>query len=390
VSDENPLRIETIDERLVVLGTAHVSPTSVADVEAMIEEFEPDIIAVELDAGRLESLESERKIDEESLAKVIKEGKAPLVLAQSLLASEQRKVAETTGVMPGAEMLAAVKACKDKDLRVELVDRDVQVTLRRAWKGMSLREKWRLLKITFLPEDDEIDGEDVEAMLQDQDLLTQMLEEMRDIVPSAGIVLVDERDEYLAGRIAELRDEGKVLAIIGAGHLKGVSERLQKGTQMSPERRDELEIVPRTSPWVKTFAWLLPLAILGLFATLAVQGDYAALLEVVPIWIAMNALLAAIGAIIARGHPLVILVAALASPLTSLNPMLAAGWFAGYVQLRIDGPSAKDLQEFLALDKMSLFWSNRAGKVLLVTALVNLGSSLGSMLATWGIIAVLL
>ena len=387
MDDGRPFRIEQIDEDLILLGTAHVSATSVQDVVEQIEDFSPDILAVELDKGRLESLESDRRIDEESLAKVIKEGKAPLVLAQSLLASEQRKVAEKTGVMPGAELMAAVKAGKERQLDVELVDRDIQITLRRAWKGMSFREKWRLLKIAILPDDEELDSSDVEALLNNQDLLSEMLEEMRSIVPSAGRVLVDERDEYLAGRIQRLRKNGRVLAVIGAGHLNGVATRLRDATELTKERQSELEQVPSPAVFLKFIAWILPLAVVGLFVGLAVLGDTERLLQVVPIWIALNALMAAIGAIIARGHPLVILTAAIASPLTSLNPMLAAGWFAGYVQLRIDGPSAKDLQEFLVLDKINLFWSNRVGKVLLVTALVNLGSSLGSMLATGGIIA---
>ena len=134
----------------------------------------------------------------------------------------------------------------------------------------------------------------------------------------------------------------------------------------------------------------LPIGILGLFGYLLMQGDYAQLKEVALTWLALNASLAALGALLARGHPLAILTAAAASPITSLNPTLAAGWFAGYVQLKIAKPTTKDLQDFLKLDQFNLFWANRVGKILLVTALANLGSSAGAWLAGTAIIGTLL
>ena len=125
---------------------------------------------------------------------------------------------------------------------------------------------------------------------------------------------------------------------------------------------------------------------MGLVAYFVSQGDAVDLVELFTVWTAANAVFAALGCILARGHPLAILTAALASPITSLNPTLAAGWFAGYVQLKLREPTAEDLQNFLKMDSLGMFWSNRAGRVLMVTALTNFGSMAGAWVAAAGLL----
>ena len=149
-----------INEHLRLIGTAHVATASVEAVRQQIEEYEPDVVAVELCKSRYDALVSDRRLDKEGLLKVIKEGKAPMVLMQSLLSAEQRKLGINEGQQPGAELLAAVEAANEVGCEVVLVDRDIQTTLRRAWKRMKLREKWRLL--TSLLDDEELD-EDVDV-----------------------------------------------------------------------------------------------------------------------------------------------------------------------------------------------------------------------------------
>ncbi len=377
-----------IDENLRIIGTAHVSKDSVELVDKQIEEWGPDVVAIELCNSRAQALKDERRLDQEGLRKVIKEGKAPLVLIQSMLAAEQRRLGMDEGVQPGAELLGAMNSAEEKNIEVALVDRDIQITLRRAWRNMGLREKWRILWGLVAPEEDsEEDIPEINELLSNKDLLSELMEELKQIAPSAGEVLVDERDEYLATKIEDQRSKGKVLAVIGAGHLDGVSKRLQN-RETTAERIEELEIVPRPNPLWKVVMWGIPLLVFGLMGWFLYTGAEGDLYQMLTIWTLFNAAMAAICCMIARGHPLAILTAAIASPITSLNPALAAGWFAGYVQLVVREPSTKDLKDFLKLDEMKLFWSNRAGRVLLVTALTNLGSMLGAWFATAGIITV--
>ena len=374
-----------VDDNLRLLGTAHVATASVEAVKQNIEEWKPDIVAVELCKSRHDALTQDKRLDREGLLKVIKEGKAPMVLLQSLLAAEQRKLGLDEGQQPGAELLAAVEAAEEYELRVELVDRDIQTTLRRAWKNMSLKEKAGLMW-ALLAEDESNEELELEQMLADKDLLTSLMEELREVSPGAGSVLIDERDEFIARKISGIRSQGKVLAVLGAGHLDGVSKLLEEKVDASEQRIAELSIVPKGGRLLKSISYGIPLVLLGLLGWFIYNGDIASIKENGIYWFAGNFIGAALFCMLAGGHPVAILVAALASPITSLNPALAAGWFAGYAQMKVKEPTGEDLTEFLKLDSAKLFWTNRAGRILLVTALTNLGSMAGAWISM-GLIA---
>ena len=372
-----------VNPNLRLLGTAHVSTKSVEAVKQQIEEFQPDVVAVELCKSRYDSLVSGRRLDKEGLLKVIKEGKAPLVLLQSLLAAEQRKLGLDEGQQPGAELLAAVNIAEQQGLEVELIDRDIQTTLRRAWKKMKFTEKFKIL-YSMLGEEDDEEEINLDEILEDRDILTDLMNELKQFSPGAGSVLIDERDSFLAQKILQINPEKKTLVVVGAGHLNGVESYL---TNSKPtESLAELEHIPNKSLVAKSIPWLIPMLVFGLFGFFVYSGSGVDLVELFTVWTLANALFAAIGCIIARGHILAIMTAALASPITSLNPTLAAGWFAGYVQLKVAEPTAEELQQFLKLESLGSFWSNKAGKVLLVTALTNLGSMLGAWVAAAGLI----
>ena len=369
-----------IDENLRLLGTAHVATASVEAVRENIANWGPDIVAVELCKSRHSALTQDRRLDKEGLLKVIKEGKAPMVLLQSLLAAEQRKLGIDEGQQPGAELLAAVTAAEEAGLEVSLVDRDIQTTLRRAWNKMGFREKFGLMW-ALLAEDEDEEELELEKVLADKDLLTSLMEELREVSPGAGEVLIDERDEFIARKISEVRGEGKVLAVLGAGHLDGVSKYLSDGVKKDDERISELSIVPKGGRVLKTISLAIPVVLMGLLGWFAYNGDLASIKENGIYWFAGNFIGAALFCMLAGGHPIAILVAALASPITSLNPALAAGWFAGYAQMKVKEPTGEDLTEFLKLDSAKLFWTNRAGRILLVTAMTNLGSMAGAWIS---------
>jgi pheromone shutdown-related protein TraB len=366
---------------LRLLGTAHVARSSVEAVRHHIDAYAPDVVAVELCPTRHEALRSDRRLDREGLLKVVKEGKAPLVLLQSLLASEQRRMGLSEGEQPGAELLAAVREAEARDLDVELVDRDIQTTLRRAWRRMRFRERVRLLWALLAEEDEDDEALDLETMLGDGDLLSDLLDELRTISPGAGSVLIDERDAYIAEKVRRLAGRGRVLVVVGAGHLRGIASLLAADDGASATDLSGLEGLPERGRLRKATPWVLPLAVLGLVVWNLSRGSVDEVIALLTVWTAANAVLAALGCVLARGHPLAVLTAALASPITSLNPTLAAGWFAGYVQLRLVEPTAEDLTTFLRLERVGDFWSNRAGRVLLVTALSNLGSMAGAWVA---------
>ena len=385
MSDSN---IVEVDEGRRILGTAHVSSESVELVRNQIEEWGPDLVAVELCPSRMAALTEPESLDSEDLLKIIKEGRSAMILLQSALAAQQRRMGISSGEKPGAELLAAVNAAEESDIPVEMIDRDVVITLRRAWKKMGLIEKWRILNaLLWEEEDDEVS---IDEVLGDSDLLSSMMEEAREVAPRAGEVLIDERDAFLAGRIQQIRGKGKVLAVIGAGHLSGVVHNLGEPAIETTSRLAELAEEPPKSLWPTILMAAIPVFLIGAVGWMAYNGEMDEIKKTAQTWLLLNALLAGLGVLIARGHPLSILVGSLASPITSLNPFLAAGWFAGYTQLKVASPTGKDAQDFLKLDEASLFWKNRVGRVLLVTALGNVGSMVGAWLAGGAILAILI
>ena len=375
-----------ISPTLRLLGTAHVATASVEAVREQIDSYQPKVVGVELCQTRHDALVEGRRLDKEGLRRVIKEGKAPMVLIQAMLSAEQRRLGLNEGQEPGAELLAAVETAKTAGLEVALVDRDIQVTMRRAWRKMKWRERFRLL-FSLFGDDEELDEDfDLDELLSDSDLLSTMMEDLKEFSPGAGEALIDERDRFIAEKIMQSKTEEKMLVVVGAGHLKGIERALTPYTPLPAEEFEAISTVPKKGIVGKVLPFAIPLIVMGLVGFALFNNDEIDVVKMLTVWTLFNAAFAALGCILARGHPLAILTAALASPITSLNPALAAGWFAGYVQLRISEPTTEDLQLFLKGTSIGGFWSNRAGRVLLVTALTNLGSMLGAWFAAAGFI----
>ena len=382
---EGTKNIVDIDENLRLIGTAHVSSTSVNLVRDQISKYTPDVVAVELCESRLASIKKPEGIDNEGLLKIISDGKSAMIILQSALSVQQRKMGIDSGEKPGAELLAAINIAEEENIPVELIDRDVIITLRRAWHKMGLREKSRVFEALLL--DDEDDEFDLEELLEDSDLLSNMMEDVYKIAPNAGYVLIDERDEYLGARIQQIRGKGKILAIVGAGHLSGIEKNLKKPAMELTSRLPELNEQPKKSNWPKYLMLAIPILLISAICKSAYNGDFTTVWDSISIWLVLNAVLTGLGVMIARGHPVSIIVGALASPITSLNPTIAAGWFAGYTQLKIVPPTGKDASDFLEFPSFfNMFFRNKVGRVIMVTALGNIGSTAGTFLAA-GIIS---
>jgi len=388
MADDNSSDVFEVDDNLKIIGTAHISKKSINTVKEQIKDWQPDIVAIELCDSRLKSLKEPGTLESETLLKIINDGKAPMVLFQSALSAEQRRMGLTTGEKPGAELLAAVNTAEEHNIPIELIDRDVIITLRRAWSKMKLTEKWKVMYAMLWSEDD--DEIEIDDLLEDSDMLSNMLEEARKIAPGAGIALIDERDVFLSEKIRQMRGNGKILAVVGAGHVKGIIRNLEKDESGSIKIIENLNQVPKKSRWPKVIMLIVPLILFSAIGWLAYNGEFVAVRDAAKTWIIMNMIFAAIGIMLARGHPLSVIVGAIASPITSLNPTIAAGWFAGYTQFKISPPTGKDAKDFLAMDQMSIFWKNKVGKVLLVTVFGNLGSTVGAWLGAATIVSVII
>jgi pheromone shutdown-related protein TraB len=376
--------LEKIDEDLMLVGTAHISQKSVDEVTKAIETFHPDVVAVELCQRRYDSLTKKDQWENTPVTSLLKSNNAYYLLAQTFLSSIQRKLGRDHGVQPGSEMIEAMNQAKQHDLSVELVDRDIAITLKRAWKKMGFFEKfrlfWEFLKSIIGFEEDDLEDLDIDELM-DQDLISTMMEEFGKIAPSVTQVLIHERDEYIAEKINRVRKQRKrVVAVVGAGHLNGIKKHLND-PNLNVDTK-ELEHVPeKRFSLLKAIGYLIPVLFVALIAYGFLIGGPEQSLRMFAYWFLINGTFSAIGTLIARGHPFSILTAFVAAPITSLNPAIAAGWVAGYVEAKMRTPLIKDFQELSKLESLGDFWKNRVIRLLLVVAFANIGSMIGTVVA---------
>ncbi|MBW2364859.1 MAG: TraB/GumN family protein [Deltaproteobacteria bacterium] len=365
------------DKEIILLGTAHVSKESVKLVIETINEEKPDTVCVELCESRFQSIRQKERWQDTDIIKVIKEKKSFLLLANLLLASFQKRIAKKLGINPGEEMLKAIETGEAVGAAIHLADRDIRTTLARTWRAMGFFGKIKLMFQILLSasEIEDIKEEDVEKMKQ-EDMLESLLSEIGKSLPALKKILIDERNEYLAYKIRTAPGD-KILAVVGAGHVPGIKEHFNDNIDIQT-----LEEFPPKRKISGTLKWILPMAILALFVLGFFYGGSKAGTDMIMWWILANGFFAGLGAVIALAHPLTILSAIFAAPLTSLNPMIAAGWVAGLVEALSRKPKVRDLEN-LPEDILSFkgFWKNKVTRILLVVVFANIGSSIGTFIA---------
>ena len=365
------------EKQIILVGTAHVSKESVSLVQSVIEQENPDTVAVELCPSRYQTIKQKEQWREMDIIKVIKEKKAFLLLANFMLASFQKRIAAKLDIKPGAEMLQAIESGEKTGAHIHLADRDIRVTLSRTWRTMGLWAKIKLLfqLILSLGEVEDIDEADIEKMKQ-QDILESLLAELGQAMPVVKNILIDERDLYLCEKIRSAPGE-KIVAVVGAGHVPGIKKHWEQRVDLN-----DLETLPPKGAFAGTLKWLLPGAILLLMVAGFYIGGKDAGTGMLTWWVMANGILAGLGAVIALAHPLTVVSSVLAAPLTSLNPMIAAGWVSGLVEAFARKPKVRDFEK-LPQDILSVkgFWKNKVTKILLVVVFTNLGSSIGTFVA---------
>jgi pheromone shutdown-related protein TraB len=374
---ETVRHISILDKDIYLVGTAHVSQKSVTEVIETIQALKPDTVAVELCPPRYQAMTRPDHWRQMDIVKVIKEKKALFLLAQLILSSFYRRLGQQLGVQPGAEMMAGIAEAKAIDAELVLADRPIDITLKRVWGYLGW---WQKLKMIFhllsgVIFSEEIDQEMVEDMLE-KDQLETLLTEFTAGFPEVKTRLIDERDIYLAQKLRQAPGPC-IVGVVGAGHIEGIVREIEKETLLDPI----LELPPK-SPWMNIIKWAIPGLIIAMIIAGFFQGGGQHTMESIYIWLLVNGILAAIGAAAACGHPLTILSAFFAAPLTSLNPLIAAGFVSGMVQATVKKPTVADLEDLpVAISTIKGFWHNPVSRILLVVALSNLGSAVGTFIS---------
>lgn len=373
--------VECNGRKITLIGTAHVSKESVEEVKETIKTINPDCVAVELDEKRADSIQNSEKYKELDIVQVLKRGEGFLLIANLILASFQRKMGQNVGVKPGDEMLAAIEVAKELNIPTALVDRPIQITLRRAWAKNGFMGRIKLLStlIASAFSKEEVSAEEIEK-LKKQSEMDSMMTELAEYMPVIKEVLIDERDKYLATNIWNSQGNN-VVAVLGAGHLPGVEAHLIKMCK-NEEVADNSEIssVPPKKVASKIVGWIIPTIVIAVIVAGFVYGGTKAGSMMLTTWFLWNGIPAAIGTTIALAHPITVIVAFFTAPFTSLCPFIGVGFVTGIVQAIVQKPKVTDIETLQDNISLKGFYKNRILKVLMVFVLSSLGSSIGTFI----------
>lgn len=385
-------KILTLGERTITLiGTAHISPESIQEVVETIKATTPDCVCIELDEKRREAISNPDSYREMDIVKVLKRGEGFLLLANLVLSSFQRRMGQNVGVKPGEEMLAAMNTAQELNIPVAMVDRSIQVTLRRAWAKNSFWGKMKLLAslVASIFDKEEITDEQIEN-LKNSNEMDVMMSELAEYLPAVKEVLIDERDRFLASKIWDASGKN-ICAVLGAGHLPGVEayiEKVSKGEVTTDV--SEIDSIPEKKGIGKFAGWIIPAVIVILIALGFIRGGKDLGSEMILRWVIFNGGLAAVGAVLALGHPIAVLSAIVSAPFTSLTPVVGVGLVTGIVQAFFKKPKVVDM-EHLQDDTATIkgWYRNRIIRVLLVFMLSSIGSTIGTFVGGADLISIL-
>jgi pheromone shutdown-related protein TraB len=364
-----------------IIGTAHVSQQSVDEVRTAIEEFKPDVVAIELDTARYTAVKKQAR--DPSVDDVLEVKNFNSLLVQWLLAYLQRKIGIDVGVEPGAEMKIAIQEAEQRGIPLALVDRDIRLTLLRFWSSLGFFEKikmfWAL--IVSIAEVDNGQEIDIES-LKEQNVIDAVMQEFRKFSPNGARALIDERDAFIAHQLLLLkvqRPEGRILAVVGAGHRQGISAYLDNPATLPPF--DPLTQEPKSFPWGKVFGFGVTAIFILLLLAIAFSGvGIEVLLYAFLFWVLIHGVLAAVFVLLAGGHPYTAFTCFCVAWFTSLNPMIHAGWIGAYVEAKVRKPPMSDFRKIYEADSLTAMAKVPLFRVVLVAALANLGSLLGTLL----------
>ncbi|WP_308604534.1 TraB/GumN family protein [uncultured Fibrobacter sp.] len=372
------------DKEFVLVGTAHISQESKDLVTQAIQEESPDTVCVELDEGRLKSLEDPDRWKKTDLKKIIREHQLGTLIANLVLGSYQKRMGLSTGVRPGAELYGAVLSARSAGIPIVLADRDIKVTLRRTWSCTPWYRKFSLIASLFasLFDKTEISEEELKR-IRERDSLSAMMEEFGKTFPEVKSVLIDERDQYLASRIRHASGK-KVLAVVGAGHVQGIRKILEENKPL-PEESTLCQIKP-SSPVFKILGWTITIAIIASIVGVGIHSGLEKAGEVTLNWFLYTGGGAMLGSIIAGAHPLAVLTALVVAPFTGLTPLIGVGFFVALVQAYLRPPRVAEF-ETVSEDiwKISRWWKNRVTRVILCFLLPGFPAIIGKIIALIGI-----
>lgn len=374
--NENVTSLDYQSKKIILIATAHVSKESAELVKQVIDEERPDSVCVELDEDRYNSIQNPQAWENTDIIKVIKSKKVGFLFVNLALSSYQKRIAKKLNTYVGGEMLQGIESAKQIGATLVLADRKIQTTFLRIWRKLSLWEKGKLIVSLLFSFDDDstVSDNDLQELLK-ADMLESVLVDMRKQFPKIGDILISERDQFLASKIKEAPGK-KIVAVLGGAHVPGVMKEIYRSQDI-----DSISTIPPQNPLAKIVGWIIPAAVIALLLY-AFFVNMQTGLEQLSAWVLWTGILAGLFTALSLAHPLSILTSLIVAPFTTINPVLACGWFTGLVEATIKKPTVQDIQR-IPEDIFSFkgFFKNRFLRIILVVFMANIGASIGTFVA---------
>ncbi len=378
VSDDITIIDYDDGRKLYLIGTAHVSKNSAELVENSIREINPDSVCIELDQQRFEAITKKNRYEDIDIFQIIKKKQLFFFIGQFIMAAFQKKISEKTGSKPGEEFIRAINACEENEIKINLIDRNIGTTLKRAWRLTPFRHKMKFLGALLTENSDELDNLNIEEM-KNRDAIDDMVKAFSDDLPVTKRILIDERDIYLTYGIQK-NSGNTTIAVVGAGHVPGILARINEPVEETV--KNELDFIPPRSLFSKIIPWLIPALVAAGFIWGFTSGRKDIAGEVALYWILANGLLTSLGCLLAFAHPVTVVAGFIAAPITSLNPTIGAGFVTAIVQSFLVKPRVMDFEQINNKSlKIRQWWKNRVTKIFLVFIFSSIGSSIGTFVA---------
>ncbi len=372
---------------VILLGTAHVSRESVADVERAIAKEKPDAVLIELDEGRARNLRDPDHWKHTDIVQVIKSGRIYLLFSSILLSIFQKKMGERLTSPPGAEFKTAIDLSEQKNIAYYFIDREIRITLKRAWQSVGFFGKIRLISelIASLFVTEDTQSEDIEK-LKEKDALQTLLDSMPPSFRKIREIVIDERDYYMAQKVRDIvlnaeKKPKRALVVIGAGHLRGIEEALQRDHDMQL-----LTAVKEGSIWKSLVAFLAPIAIIVAFLSYFTfsGGKKVDIAQTLKAWVIIKCSVTAAITIVWRPHILAYLAGILVSPVSTFLPVIKVGWVSALLEAMLRKPEVTDFEEMPeATTKFRAFYRNRIFRIFMVFFLGQFSSAVGYWVFFW-------
>lgn len=373
------------NKKITLIGTAHISKESVHEVKSTIEAEKPDVVCVELCPQRYEILNNKEKWKQTDITKIIKEGKIYLFLVNLILSNFQKRLGEDVGILPGAEMIEATNVARNLNIPIELADRDINITMKRASSKMGVFEKYKIFSLILMSLffSEKLRAEEIEQ-LKNKDVMSQMMDELSLAFPNVKRTLIDERDYYLTNKILNASGN-RVVAVVGSGHLAGIKKNIEKFDEKGKEEHENLmkniTRIPKGRNLGKIFAYSILLLIAGMFIYGFYVGGMETFTNMAWTWFLYHSVFAAIGAVLAFAHPLTILATFIFSPFTAIHPGIGIGTVSALIEAKVRPPKVIDFENLQRMRKWKDMWKNQVIRIIFIFFFTSTGGSIATFVS---------